>query len=412
MTIVTQSGGTPVDPSGWNLTWAASSFDPNVMVSDSNDDIIIAGTATSGEITLVKLDVVDGTKNWERNYSDATDNFTVYDMTIDSSDNIYILSEGPNGPLIIKYNSSGTFQWDKEISTSYTTPCGILIHSDGDVVVAYSSSSNTIILKFDQSTFSIAWQKSVGNDFSRFRFVLVEDGGNGISAIGTTSTTVNEDKASIVKLTSAGALSGSKRWGNGPYSSNRNALGFKVDSTNIGYFVFDSSFDGIDLNIVNTSFTHTTYNLTSFSFTGYTLNAFSDGTYVYCVGYASGDVMVNKFSTAGVQQTSMSISDSASDTLAAYSAIPDQTGTHVYVMFKNETHAEVHLCRLDNSFTTNNTFDDVTYTSTTGSETQNFSYDEGAWASLATPTDTIGDVTYTDAAGSDFPSTTLTDIYG
>lgn len=60
-----------------------------------------------------------GTLQWQRKISGASGGITLQDLDIDSSGNIYVLGgyfKTPYVMVLIKYNSSGTLQWKNEVS--------------------------------------------------------------------------------------------------------------------------------------------------------------------------------------------------------------------------------------------------------------------------------------------------------
>ena len=142
------------------------------MVLDSSRNIIFTMMRTGSHIT-VKLSN-SGTILWKRKLNMGTDyssSFQKSDVTVDSSDNVYVAftttsnyssvyipvsnTQGEGNIIVAKYNSSGVLQWQREITTSTSTATG---NAGG---IACDSSDNVYVcgtqMGYNQST--SAYQK-------------------------------------------------------------------------------------------------------------------------------------------------------------------------------------------------------------------------------------------------------------
>lgn len=91
---------------------------------ESNGNVILVGTtfpgAGAGDALICRFNS-SGTLLWSRRLGGATGTDTANDVTVDASDNIYIVGEygstvaGGIPMHISKYNNSGAFQWTREI---------------------------------------------------------------------------------------------------------------------------------------------------------------------------------------------------------------------------------------------------------------------------------------------------------
>ena len=121
------------------------------IVTDSSENVYFAGVTDSPgasggrDFLLVKLNS-SGVIQWQR-YIGDTGNGTPYDLTIDGSDNLYIigysnLGAGGDGTLIAKYNSSGVIQWQRKftnnLNTSYDSLLAIDIYNNSFAVAGYT----------------------------------------------------------------------------------------------------------------------------------------------------------------------------------------------------------------------------------------------------------------------------------
>jgi len=134
------------DSSDNSTTWSgtqqlgtSSSDIGNGVTVDSSDNIYVTGYTTGGldgntnsgddDLILVKYNS-SGTKQWTKQLGTSSSDIG-YGVTVDSSDNIYVTgytdggldgntSSGGSDLFLLKYNSSGTKQWTKQLGTSST----------------------------------------------------------------------------------------------------------------------------------------------------------------------------------------------------------------------------------------------------------------------------------------------------
>ena len=154
--------GSTVDSSG-NFYMAGQTYNNTT----DNFDSFIAKLDSSGAIT------------WQRRlYTSFRNQFN--SVVVDSSGNVYVCgysetsstSPGPNKANILKFNSSGTLQWQREMSSSYSAQAySLTLDSGNNVYVAISckdSSGGTtfgILAKYNTSGV-IQWQNKI--TFSAF----------------------------------------------------------------------------------------------------------------------------------------------------------------------------------------------------------------------------------------------------
>jgi hypothetical protein len=122
----------------WTKQLRTSSVDyGRGVTTDSSDNIYVTGNTQGGldgntnsgkqDIFLIKYNT-SGTKQWTKQLG-TSDNDSGLGVTTDSSDNIYVTgytgggldgntSSGSGDIFIVKYNSSGTKQWTKQLGTS------------------------------------------------------------------------------------------------------------------------------------------------------------------------------------------------------------------------------------------------------------------------------------------------------
>jgi hypothetical protein len=138
----------------WQKRLAASSSSDSFqgIAADSSDNLYLAGYTGSGfNRGLVAKYNSSGTLQWQRKIVQAgSEGTNFYEVAIDSSSNVYALGDtnvsGARRLIIVKYNSSGTIQWQRTITQTggeIRSPQSIAILGDvmyiGGITQAVSS---------------------------------------------------------------------------------------------------------------------------------------------------------------------------------------------------------------------------------------------------------------------------------
>ena len=170
---------------------------------DSSDNIIVAGHTTTGSVGshdgLIAKYNSSGVLQWEMQLgSNLADYFR--DVAVDSSDNIYVVGDtgsdplGFQGGLIAKYDSSGTFQWDKCLGAySYEYLYGVAIDSEDNIICcgytdyAGEGGFDILIAKYDSSG-AIQWQKLLGGTSVDYGIGVTTDSSDNIIIAGRTES--------------------------------------------------------------------------------------------------------------------------------------------------------------------------------------------------------------------------------
>jgi len=127
----------------------------NGVTTDSSGNIYVTGTTEGGldgntnsgsyDMFLVKYNS-SGTKQWTKQLGTSKGDYG-RSVTTDSSDNIYLTGStwggldgntnlADNDIFLVKYNSSGTRQWTKQLGTTYTDyGLGVTTDSSGNIYV-------------------------------------------------------------------------------------------------------------------------------------------------------------------------------------------------------------------------------------------------------------------------------------
>ena len=144
---------------------------------DSNDNVYVVGKtssegAGSGDILLAKYNS-SGTIQWQRilGYS----NFDMGNgVAIDSNDNVYVVGRaqqpagGGDNFLVAKYNSSGTIQWQRSLGGSQAEIANGVAIDSSDNVYVFGQALNTgagaldfLLAKYN-SAGTYQWQRTLG----------------------------------------------------------------------------------------------------------------------------------------------------------------------------------------------------------------------------------------------------------
>jgi hypothetical protein len=178
------------------------------VTTDSSGNIYVTGTTGGGldgntssgghDIFLVKYNS-SGTKQWTKQLGTSENDYG-NGVTTDSSDNIYVTgytlggldgntNSGNYDIFLVKYNSSGTKQWTKQLGTSSSDHGnGVTTDSSGNIyVTGYTTglenyvgldgntslgSTDIFLVKYNSSG-TKQWTKQLGTSLS--------DSGNGVS---------------------------------------------------------------------------------------------------------------------------------------------------------------------------------------------------------------------------------------
>ncbi|MFX1588694.1 MAG: SBBP repeat-containing protein [Promethearchaeota archaeon] len=229
----------------WNREWGGSSHERGDGVTvNSNGNALVVGSTQSfskggRDICLVKFDN-NGNLIWNVTWGDTLDECGS-DLVLDSDGNIYIsgwtssYGAGSTDALILKFNSSGNFEWFKTWGSSG--------NEWGESIALDSNTGNLFIVgsmgSSDQwDVFVVCYNSSGNEQWHKIWDGNLMDGGRGINvdsfgniyATGYTEIddTGNEDIL-ILKLDKDGNVQWTKTWG-GNYSDRGQSL--SIDSDN------------------------------------------------------------------------------------------------------------------------------------------------------------------------------------
>jgi hypothetical protein len=148
----------------------------NLVVSNSSGSMYIGGSddATATKAIIVKISSTP-TMAWVRTLvTGSSPQYRVNHLALDSSENLHAVGFGFNSStggsflsFLVKYNSSGTLQWQRRLSTSVPVDLAlyaVAVSSSGDVYVAghyydQTTTNGKIFIAKYNSAGVIQWQK-------------------------------------------------------------------------------------------------------------------------------------------------------------------------------------------------------------------------------------------------------------
>jgi hypothetical protein len=175
-------------------TFGTSSIAYGIAVHPSTGNIYIAGDngeSSSSSLSVVKLDT-NGTLQWQRRYANPTSgwNSEGFGVALDSSENVYISGEmqvvsgGSGHSVILKFNSSGTLQWQRRLGGPSDTcnASGIAVDPSGNCYItglAGVSGIRFLVAKYNTSG-TLQWQRTLGvtSNLSWGESIVADSSGN------------------------------------------------------------------------------------------------------------------------------------------------------------------------------------------------------------------------------------------
>jgi uncharacterized delta-60 repeat protein len=265
----------------WTNQLGSSSRDSaNGVATDSSGNVYVTGTtywkldgntsAGNADLFVVKYNS-SGTKQWTKQLgTEKTDE--ARGVATDSSGNVYVTgytdggldgntSAGRSDLFVVKYNSSGTKQWTKQLGTwDSDFANGVATDSSGNVYVTGSTYRNLdgntsagnadlFVVKYNSSG-TKQWTKQLGSSSRDYANGIVTDSSGSVYVSGTTyggldgNTSAGNADLFVVKYNSSGTKQWTKQLGT---SSTDTANGVATDSSG-NVYVAGGTYGGLDGN--------------------------------------------------------------------------------------------------------------------------------------------------------------------
>jgi hypothetical protein len=184
---------------------------------DSANNIYIGGTAYGIPSSTYGTEIVkmnsSGAIQWQKNMYSTQGVFPSRGaaFTIDSSDNVYFSASSYDNPytgfasaLTVKLNSSGAVQWQRELrpTSASVQNRAIAVDASGNVYSSFDVNSNALIAKYNSSG-TLQWQKSFASAVPNTGMV-VDSAGN--LYVAFQQTVSSNRRATLMKLNSSGVV--------------------------------------------------------------------------------------------------------------------------------------------------------------------------------------------------------------
>ena len=265
----------------WTRQFGSSSRDSaNGVATDSSGNVYVTGMTNGGldgcknagieDLFVVKYNS-SGTKQWT-NQLGSSSRDSADDVATDSSGNIYVTgttyseldgntSAGKADLFVVKYNSSGTHQWTKQLGTDrYDEARGVATDSSGNVYVVGGTKGNLLgisnsgrtdafVIKFN-SKGEKQWTKKLGTWQNDLANGVATDSSGNFYVTGFTyqhldgNTSAGNADLFVVKYNSSGTKKWTKQLGT---SKHDRARGVATDSSGNVYVTGDT-YGGLDGN--------------------------------------------------------------------------------------------------------------------------------------------------------------------
>lgn len=201
---------------------------------DSSGNLYISGQDASASTFTGKYNS-SGTLQWQRALGQGNGN----NIAVDSSGNSFIVGQySPGGPdiRIHKRNNGGDFQWQKILGGTGTSDGNAIcldssgnIYAVGTTAAAGAGGSDVLILKYNSSG-TLQWQRTLGGTGTDEGNDITHDGSGNIIITGETNSAGAGDKDILIaKLPDDGSLTGT--YGSFTYAASSLTAGTPANAT-------------------------------------------------------------------------------------------------------------------------------------------------------------------------------------
>jgi len=226
---------------------------------DSSGNIYVTGVSSSvgtNDFYIAKLNSL-GVIQWQNRLGNAGADDQAFSVAIDSSLNVYVCGsvviDAQPELLLVKYNSSGTLQWQTRLRSASLTVQGreVVIDASNYIYVAGFSDDPFrqvyVIAKYDSSG-AIQWQQYYYDISTAMAYSLTLDSSGNIYVVGKYNYTYQYFQ--ITKLDSSGVIQWQKKLGSSIGAGSSYSIA--IDSLNnlyvVGTWTYNSSIQIIKYN--------------------------------------------------------------------------------------------------------------------------------------------------------------------
>jgi uncharacterized delta-60 repeat protein len=221
------------------------------IVLDSSNNVYISGVGNSYQIQVAKYNS-SGTIQWQRSLTPSARNGYAYSIALDSSANVYICGDAYDTSFsseaiqIVKYDTNGNIQWQRSLQSSFASVIdvgkGVAVDSSGNVYACgysppteFSGEYQAYLIKYDTSG-TLQWQRKLhGSGSKDYAYAVAVDSSSNVYVVGETDylDPFGQSDGLIAKYNSSGTIQWQRTFGN--------VTGFSYGATRIQAISVDSS---------------------------------------------------------------------------------------------------------------------------------------------------------------------------
>lgn len=246
----------------------------NGVALDSSGNIYTAGLTTSYNSNTCALIIKYNSSSsvlWQKVVYWSSYSISFNDIIIDKTDNIYCCGTYNNGSiptmLLIKYNTDGVIQWQRQLGNNNEQGQKLSLDSDGNIYVngyvSFGSYYGFLIAKYNSSGI-IQWQRtlSAGSGHNMFGYGINIDATGTMHLVGTVAKSGGGGNSILLTLPSNGSNTGS----------------YTITGITYTYAASVLSESDVTISTTSVSLSETTTNMTNAQVTGLALNSFGVST--------------------------------------------------------------------------------------------------------------------------------------
>ncbi|MFX1501105.1 MAG: hypothetical protein ACFFDH_09110, partial [Promethearchaeota archaeon] len=244
----------------WNISWdnGADEEGNGIAIEESTGNIYVAGdNGTLGDDVILLKYNNNGEYLWNVTWDSGRTDY-VTDMELDSNGNIYVCgisgdSYGDMDVLLVKFNSSGGYEWNKTYDRGglHDTATALEINDEDLIYIVgdtYEPDESILLLQYN-STGHFQWESVFSGNEMQYSADLVLDSMNNIYVTGTNASATASNDLLVIKFNSSGGHIWNKTWGE--YGKTDQGFGIALDSNNSVYATgFTKSYGANDYDVI------------------------------------------------------------------------------------------------------------------------------------------------------------------
>lgn len=197
----------------WQRSLGALGADEGYAIAVDASGVYVSGENGAGNFQLAKYDT-SGAIQWQRELAGGGSTEQAKAIALDSSSNVYFCgssdTSGSNDIQVVKYNSSGTIQWQRRLGgANNDRGFGIAIDSSSNVYACgFSTDSGSLDIQLAKynSSGTIQWQRKLGSaSSSSLGLALATDSSDNLYVCGYNNASGNNG-VQLAKYNSSGTI--------------------------------------------------------------------------------------------------------------------------------------------------------------------------------------------------------------